>query len=220
MLDLISFFAANEIYPDPKEHNFFKYSGELMYFIALGEEISVFSGNFDLNCDENDEVLVNFAQSSVNPCTKHKGCLENPGLRRVLFGKVYDNCCRSTLCFNNISAADLPHIKNITYTRKNDINNMHEIKRELRKDINETLEYKYKANALDFANYLYEKYELRRVSPKIWEIFHGEQILCTIRLELSKLNLTLVDGEYDGEYNVEGYKHIKEEIEGSIAENK
>ena len=217
-LELISHLAANDIYPDPDEWNCFKYSGDMsmIYFISLGKNLTIYSGNFDLDYAEGmqkDEGLEKYVHSGVNRCAKHKGCLENPGLRRVAFGEVYENRCRSTFSFKLPPLKNLLYLKKIAEMRKHDIDNMPELKRGLRKDINEMLEYKFKACAVDFVDYLYDKYEIKNTGEKTWEINNGERNLCTIKLETGKWKFTLVHGEGEKEFEnptFEAYDCIKE----------
>jgi len=213
-LDLISHLAANDIYPDPDDNNWFKYSGEMIYFFWLSKNLTIYTSNFDLNCGENgaqvDESLANFAYSSINRCAKHKGCLENPGLSRLILGKEYENLCRSTLCFKIPPLKNLPYIKKIAEMRKYDIDNMPELKRGLRADINEMLDYRLKACAHDFVDYLYGKYELKRAGSKTWKVSNGEHNLCMIQLEPGKWKFTLFHGEYAGDYGDDFVAAVRE----------
>jgi len=204
-LDLISYLAANDIYPDPNDSNWFKYSGEMIYFFGLGKNLTLYSSNFNLNYSEadaqRDEAFEKYIHASTIKCMKHKGCLENPGLRREIFGQVYENRCRSTLYFKIPPLKNLPYIKKVAEMRKHDIDNMPELKRALRADINEMLGYKLKACAHDFVDYLYDKYKLKRDGDNTWKVSNGKHNLCMIQLEPGKWRFTLFHGEYTGNYS-------------------
>jgi len=216
-LELISHLAANDIYPDPDDHNWFKYDGEMIYFFGIGKNLTLYSGNFDLNfgedASEKDEALEAFVLTATNRCVKHKGCLENPGLRREVFGEVYENLCRSSFCFKIPPLKNLPHIKKVAEMRKHDIDNMPELKRGLRTDINEMLDYRLKACAHDFVDYLYKKYELKREASRTWNVQNGEHHLCTIQFESEKWIFTLPAGEQFENPKFEEYDQIKELLE-------
>ena len=213
-LELISHLAANEIYPDPNDSNWLKYDGEMIFFFWPDSKLTIYSSNFNLSFGKNetDEALENFAHSSTNKCAKHKDCLENPGLRREVFGKVYEALCRSTFCFNIPPAKDLPYIKKIAEMRKQDIDNMPELKRALRKDINAMLDYKLKACAHDFVDYLYDKYELKHAGEKAWEVCNGGQTLCKIQLEPGKWTFTFDSGQQFENPTFGAYDEIKKLI--------
>jgi len=168
-LDLVAYLAANEIYPDPNDHNWFKYKGEMIFFF-MGKT-SIYTSNFDLDYApgmEKDEEFENYVLSRVNKCAKHKGCIDLPGYNRVLFGQKFEELCRSTLCLKFPPAKNLPFIKKIAAMRKHDIDNMPELKRDLRADINSTLDYHLKSQAHQFVDYLFENYELKRGEDKTW----------------------------------------------------
>ena len=216
-LELISHLESNNIYPDSDDSNWFKYSGEMIFYLSPGKTLKIYTSNFDLNYDKDDaqkdELLEKYVHSSINKCAKHKGCLENPGLSRVIFGKDYDNLCRSTLFLTIPPLENLPYIKKIAEMRKHDIDNMPDIKRKLRLDVNETLDYKFKARALDFADYLYGKYELKHIESRSWEVRSADYSLCKIQFELGKWILALPNGEQFENPKFKQYDRIKELIE-------
>ena len=194
-LDLISYLESIDIYPDPNDSNWFKYSGEMIFYFWPGKTLALYTGNYDINYvkddTQKDELFEKYVHSSINKCAKHKGCLENPGLNRVLFGKEYTKLCRSTLCLKIPPVKNLPYIKKIAEMRKHDIDNMPDMKRRLRQDINEILEYKFRACALDFVDYLYGKYDLIHTESMIWEVHSGGNNLCKIQFGLDKWILAL-----------------------------
>jgi len=219
-LELIAYLAQNDIYPDPNMFNAFKYSGEMIFFIGLGKSLSIYSGNYDLEYyddTQKDEDFETFVHKSVNRCAKHKGCLENPGLRRVVFDKVYENCCRSTYCFKLPPLKNLPHIKKVAQLRKQAIDKMPELKRALRADINEMLDYYLKACAVDFADYLYKNYKLKHTGTGAWEVSNEEQSLCTIAFEPEKWTITLYNGEQFENPKFDEYDKIKKLTEKGAA---
>ena len=218
-LDLAAYLESIGIYPDPNDSNWFKYSSEMIYYFWPGKTLAIYSSNFDLNYDKDDtqkdELLEKYVHSSIGKCLKHKGCLENPGLSRKIFGKEYSNLCRSTLRLKIPPLKNLPYLKKIAEMRKRDIDNMPDAKRKLRQDINEMLEYKFKACALDFADYLYERYELKHIGPKNWEVCSGDHNLCNIQLELGKWIITLPNDEKLENPTFGEYDHIKK-LMGSL----
>ena len=219
-LELVTYLAANDIYPDPNMFNAFRYAGEMIFFIGLGKSLSIYSGNYDLNYDDEavqkDDALEMFVHKATNRCVQHKGCLESPGLRRVAFGTVYENRCRSTFCFKLPPLKNLALIKKVAEMRKNAIDAMPELKRALRSDINEMLNYYMKSCAVDFADYLYENYELQHAGDKVWRVQKNEKILCMILLEKDKWTITLYNGDKFETPKFDEYDKIKKLLEVSV----
>ncbi|MCL2531214.1 MAG: hypothetical protein FWE40_03545 [Oscillospiraceae bacterium] len=132
-LDFVSFMQANEM-PLDQTDDWFKYQGENICTLIFGVcEAHNMSGNGDnwsiywANCDvcwgEGDVVdkaTEDLAFRSPNPCGKCP-CEHSPGFRKTVFGKVYENACYSTFCFDNPSAEELKHIKTLAKMRKQNI---------------------------------------------------------------------------------------------------
>ena len=133
-LDFVAFMIANEMPPDPTDDHWFKHQGENICCIILGvceahnmsgsgDNWSVYWANCDVHWGENDtadNALEQFVFRSENPCGQCP-CAHSPGVRKTVFGKVYENACYSTLCFDNPSTANLAYIKKLATMRKQDI---------------------------------------------------------------------------------------------------
>ncbi|MCL2406966.1 MAG: hypothetical protein FWC95_03470 [Defluviitaleaceae bacterium] len=65
---------------------------------------------------------------------------------------------------------------------------------------------------MDFADYLYDKYELKSGGPKLWTVSCGKRDLCTIRLEPEKWMITLHSSEVFENPKFGDYDKIKELI--------
>ena len=133
-LGFVAFMRANEMSPDPADDNWFKYQGENVCLIILGhceswnmrnkgDNWSIYWANCDVCWGENDEAdkaLEDFAHKRINPCGKCP-CEHSPGIRKAIFGKIYENSCYSTLCFDNPDDGELERIKRFVGMRKRDI---------------------------------------------------------------------------------------------------
>ena len=79
-------------------------------------------GDFSAQCQAvpMSERMKEIAWACVNICTTGH-CDSSPGVRKTVFGKVYDNACTSALAFTNPDAEALECLKKILLMRKNEI---------------------------------------------------------------------------------------------------
>ena len=124
-LDFIAFMRANDLPPDPKDYNWFKYLGENICVLMHDDGWSIYWADCDIYSSDDsqvDEGLKEFALSHINPCARHEKAKCNPGKRKTIFGKLSsENLCTSTLCFDNPSAEELEQIKILALMRKQNI---------------------------------------------------------------------------------------------------
>ncbi|MCL2518496.1 MAG: hypothetical protein FWF15_08045 [Oscillospiraceae bacterium] len=132
-LDFITFMKENEIQPDFAD-NWFKHQSENICLIITGvceshnmnnngDNWSIYWANCEAYWNENDvpdKELENFVFGWENPCGKCP-CEHSPGFRKVIFGKVYENSCYSTFCFDNPDSKALGYIKTLVKMRKQNI---------------------------------------------------------------------------------------------------
>ena len=111
-LEFISYLKANEMsfergigYWEDKLYWLIKYKGEYVCFILIsgaedpGNPWTIWSDDSDCNCFEKfplDEHIKEFAWKSIDFCENcGNGC--NPGKRKTIFGKAFDNVCRTAI---------------------------------------------------------------------------------------------------------------------------
>jgi len=137
-LDFLDFMRTNELLHNAADGTSFSYLGEEICLMIQDDKAPIsgwiiFWADCDIDNGEHgnfcsDERLIDFAQNNVNICTnfrsngKNCGCGQQPGERRIVFGKEYYNCCsKCTLCFSNPSAESLESIKKLVEIRKHSI---------------------------------------------------------------------------------------------------
>ena len=132
-LNFLAFMSDNEM-PLDSAGEWFQYRGENICTIILGvceahnmsgkgDNWSIYWANCDVQWgdgDEADEALEQFAFRSESPCGKCP-CEHSPGIRKTVFGRVYENSCYSTLCIDNPGAEELGYVKRLAEMRKRDI---------------------------------------------------------------------------------------------------
>lgn len=120
-LDYVAFLAANGIERLPFEDAWCYADGSVLY-IDGGASIP---GPWTIwadcpTADSNglaDEDIKKFAWSYANTCG-NCGCGAQPGLRKTLFGRDFDNICTATLMFTDPDTATLSSIKKLALTNK------------------------------------------------------------------------------------------------------
>ena len=135
-LDFTAFLLANGITPECHESGdgwSVMYSGESIGFIVItGAE--QFPGPWTLwfnSCDFGDGAadydLKEAAWTHASICGhfssggKNCGCGNQPGFRRVIFGKTFENRCHSPLMFHNPDAKTLEYVKRLMLALKQNI---------------------------------------------------------------------------------------------------
>ena len=135
-LDFIAYMRENGM-PPAIADDWFQYQGENICTIITGvceshnmsgkgDNWSIYWANCDVYWGEKDEVdkdLEHYVFRSENPCGKCP-CEHSPGIRKTVFGRVYENACYSTLCFDNPNAEELERIKKLAGMRKQNIADM------------------------------------------------------------------------------------------------
>jgi len=132
-LDFVAYMRENGMPPDMNEE-WFVYQGENVCTIitgvceahnmtGIGDNWSVYWSNSDIYWAEKDEAdknLEEYVLRCENPCGKCP-CENSPGIRKTVFGRVYENACYSTVCFDNPDAKELGYIKKLAEMRKKSI---------------------------------------------------------------------------------------------------
>jgi len=127
-LDFVAFLRANGI--TPEGHGDF--GGAVMYAnVSVGYLVvngaAEFPGPWTMwfnSCEFGDngpvdDALKETAWAHASVCGhfssggKHCGCGDQPGFRRTIFGKVFENRCHSPLMFWNPDAKTLEHVKTL-----------------------------------------------------------------------------------------------------------
>ena len=131
-LDFTASMRANEMHPDPDDHNWFKHLNQNVCIMLIDFPAAGSWEIFWSDCDvcgsgtEHSQVgerLKEYAQAHPNPCSmEHKNCLK--GRQKTIFGKEFDCLCTSTMAFENPDAEELGHILELAEIRKQAIANM------------------------------------------------------------------------------------------------
>ena len=132
-LDFAAFLRAKGMRIHPKHPNAFTYMDEgVCVFVFQDIENNtpggwtLFWGDCDIYESEGtqvDEALKEFARAHVGICGHFKsggqycGCGQQPGKRRVIFGKEFDNVCTSCMAFCVPDAEALESIKKLVEAR-------------------------------------------------------------------------------------------------------
>jgi len=120
-LDFIAYMKASGMTPHTEHQGAFEYRGEwvcIVCIIPLDGEPSwvIFDNPLTSKLDDFpvDSPLKEFAWANVNICTScggSSGCGSQPGRRKTIFGKVFDNVCTSDVAFWNPDGVALDKIK-------------------------------------------------------------------------------------------------------------
>ena len=137
-LNFIAYLRANEMqfergrgYWEDKLYWLIKYKDEYVCFILIGAEEKpgpgpwiVWSDDSGSNCFEDyplDEQMKEIAWKNVDICGNCGGCGKPGGTRKTIFGKEFNNVCRTTMRFTEPDAEVLECMKKMVEIRKNDI---------------------------------------------------------------------------------------------------
>jgi len=138
-LEFASYLRASEMqfergkgYWEDKLYWLIKYKDEYVCFILINgsedktepEGLTIWSDDSGSNCFEDfplDERMKEVAWKNVDICGNCGGCDNPGGTRKTIFGKEFDNVCRTTMRFTNPDAEALEYLKKMVEIRKNDI---------------------------------------------------------------------------------------------------
>jgi hypothetical protein len=138
VLEFVAYLRAIEMqfergkgYWEGKLYWMVKYKKEYVCFILIGSEekpgpgpLTIWSDDSDSNWFEDfplDECIKEVAWKNVDICGNCGGCGNPGGTHKTVFGKEFDNVCRTTLRFTNPDAEALECVKKMVEIRKNDI---------------------------------------------------------------------------------------------------
>jgi len=125
-------FERGKGYWENKLYWLIKYKNEYVCFILINgsedktepEGLTIWSDDSNSNCFEDfplEEQMKEIAWKNVDICGNCGGC-DNPGGKcKTIFGKEFNNVCRTTLRFTNPDAEALEFMKKMVEIRKNDI---------------------------------------------------------------------------------------------------
>ena len=138
-LDFITYLRASEMlfekgkgYWEDKLYWLIKHKNEYVCFILVNssedktepEGWTIWSDDSGSNWFENyplDGHMKEIAWKNVDICGNCGGCNTPGGSRKTVFGKEFNNVCRTTMRFTNPDAEALECLKKIVEIRKNDI---------------------------------------------------------------------------------------------------
>ena len=122
-MDFLVFLNANEMLAGG-EHGAVSYKGENVCYLHIdGSDEAPGPWTVWLDGDysgEPENRIIEIAQKNVNICA-NCGCDCNPGSRKSIFGKEFDNVCvGAAMAFNNPCAEILECIKKLIIIKKNE----------------------------------------------------------------------------------------------------
>jgi hypothetical protein len=138
-LEFASYLRASEMqfekgrgYWEDKLYWMIKYKDEYVCFILINgsedknepEGLTIWSDDSGSNWFEDfplDEHMKEVAWKNVDICGNCGGCGNPGGKRKTIFGKEFNNVCRTTLRFTNPDVEALEFLKKMVEIRKNDI---------------------------------------------------------------------------------------------------
>jgi hypothetical protein len=136
-LDFTAFLRANDITPELHESGdgwSIEYTGESIGFIIVNG-VEQIPGPWTIwfnSCEfgdgpvDNDVKEAAWAHASIcgnfSSGGKDCGCGDQPGFRRTIFGRVFENRCHSPLMFTNPDAKTLESVKKLMLMLKQTIN--------------------------------------------------------------------------------------------------
>ena len=107
------------------------YKDESVCYILIGSEEKPGPGPWIIWSDDSgsnwfadfplDEHMKEIAWKNVDMCGNCGGCSNPGGTRKTIFGKEFNNVCRTTMRFTNPDTETLEFIKKMVEIRKNDI---------------------------------------------------------------------------------------------------
>ena len=137
-LEFAAYLRANEMlfekgrgYWEGKLYWLIKYKEEYVCYILIGAEEKpgpgpwiIWSDDSGSNCFEDyslDEQMKEVAWKNVDICGNCGGCDNPGGTRKTIFGKDFNNVCRTAMNFTNPDVETLECVKKMVEIRKNDI---------------------------------------------------------------------------------------------------
>jgi hypothetical protein len=138
-LEFVAYLRASEMqfergkgYWEGKLYWMIKYKDEYVCFILINgsedktepEGLTIWSDDSDSNCFEDfplEEQLKKVAWKNVDICGNCGGCGKPGGTRKTIFGREFNNVCRTTMRFTDPDTDALECIKKMVEIRKNDI---------------------------------------------------------------------------------------------------
>ena len=111
-----------------------KYKSEYVCFVLINgnedetepESLTIWSDDSGSDWFENfplDEHIKEIAWKNVDICANCGSCKSQDGTRKTIFGKEFDNVCRTTMRFDNPDSEAVECMKKMVEIRKNDIIN-------------------------------------------------------------------------------------------------
>ena len=123
-------FVRGNGYWQGKLYWYIKYKNEYVCYILIGSEEKpgpgpwvVWSDDSGSECYENfplDEYTKNILWKNIDFCG-NGGCCNEQGMRKTIFGKEFNNVCRTTFKFINPDKGSLECMKKLVKIRKDDI---------------------------------------------------------------------------------------------------
>ena len=137
-LDFAAYLRANEMlfergkgYWEGKLYWLIKYKNKYVCFILIGTEEKPGPGPWTIWSDDSssnwfedfplDERIKEIAWKNVDFCGNCGGCRSKTGTRKTIFGKEFNNVCRTTMRFIDPDVEALECVKKMVELRKNDI---------------------------------------------------------------------------------------------------
>ena len=125
-------FERGKGYWEDKLYWLIKHKTEYICFILINgsedksepEGWTIWSDDSGSNCFEGfplDEHMKEVAWKHVDVCGNCGGCSNPRGTRKMIFGKEFNNVCRTTMRFTNPDVETLEFMKKMVEIRKNDI---------------------------------------------------------------------------------------------------
>ena len=120
-------FEKGKGYWEAKLYWYIKYKNEYVCYILIGSEEKpgpgpwiIWSDDSGINCFEDfplDEHMKKIAWKNIDFCGNN-GCCNIKGTRKTIFGKEFNNVCRTIFKFTDPDANELECLKKITEIRK------------------------------------------------------------------------------------------------------
>ena len=134
-LEFVKFIKKNDMvfekgggYWEDKLYWYIKYKENFVCYILIGSEEKpgpgpwiIWSDDSGINCFVDfpiDEHLKNIAWQNIDFCGKG-GCCSDQGTKKTIFGKNFDNVCRTTMRFTDPDNNEIECLKKLMEIRKN-----------------------------------------------------------------------------------------------------
>jgi hypothetical protein len=137
-LEFVAYLRKNEMlferekgYWEDKFYWGIKYKDNFVCFILIGSENKTEPNNWTIWSDDSgsnligdcqlDEYIKEILWENVDICGNCGGCDKPGGSHKTIFGKEFNNVCRTAMSFTNPDVATLECMKKMVEIRKNDI---------------------------------------------------------------------------------------------------